>query len=611
MKCATTNVPPARELDIPALKERYRREREKRLRPDGQEQYAPPADHFAHDSNEHDPFTPVVPRDAISEDLDVAVLGAGWSGVTAACHLVKAGVTNFRNIDHAGNFGGTWYWNRYPGIQCDNDAYCYLPLLEETGFMPSQKFSDGKEIYDYFQLVADRFGLRDKALFHTLITSIKWDESIRRWRISTDRADDIRARFVIMAGGTLSTPKFPGVPGIHTFKGKMFHTSRWDYDYTGGSWENPALDKLAGKRVAILGTGATSIQAVPFLGKYARELYVLQRTPSSVDERPNPPTDPLWVKSLQPGWQRQRMANFDRAVNALFIPGEPDLICDIWTEMNRNLDAEFEAEGRPPIAPEEYMARREVMDFRIMERLRRRVDAVVQDKDTAEALKPYYRFMCKRPLSNNDYYQTFNQSNVTLLDVSRTQGLEQMTEKGFVVGGREFEIDCMIFASGFEVTSDLRRRWGIDTVEGRNGRSIYDHWADGPSTLHGVMTHNFPNMFYLGYIQGGLNATTTEQFGSQGYHAAYIISQALQRGVAAVEPSQEAQDAYIKRFHEVALDLSTVLNECPPSYFTNEGDKEAKWFLFRGWGLGWNDFQDMLQDWRDRGDMAGLVLEKE
>jgi len=610
MNCQTTLVPPPEEIDIPALKEKYRQERDKRMRSEGQEQYASQKDHLTHDTYEHDPFTPVVPRDCLTDEIDVAILGGGWTGILASYHLMQAGVTNFRVIDHAGNFGGTWYWNRYPGIQCDNDAYCYLPLLEETGWLPSKKFSDGKEIYDYIQLIVDKFGFRDKGVFHTLVNGLKWDESIKRWRVSTNRDDEIRARFVIMAGGTLSTPKFPDVPGIHSFKGHKFHTSRWDFDYTGGSWGNPELTELADKRVAILGTGATAIQAVPYLGKYAKELYVLQRTPSSVDERPNPPTDPEWAKSLQPGWQAARQENFLRAANEILPPGAPDLICDFWTEINRNINGELAAEGWPELSMEEFMKRREMMDFQVMERVRRRVDTIVKDKATADALKPWYRFMCKRPLSNNDYYETFNRPNVKLIDVSATQGLEAMTEKGFVAQGVEYEIDCIVFASGFEVTSDLKRRWGIDEVEGRNGVSIYDHWGDGPQTLHGITTHNFPNMFFTGYVQGGLNGTTTLQFGKQVQHASYIISTALKSGYQAVEPTQEAQDEYVRKFHEVAADLSVILNECTPSYFTNEGEKEAKWFLFRGWGLGWDSFQQVLQDWRDAGDLPGMKLDK-
>src|SRR5579859_2413083 len=411
MSCAPTVTPD--KVDIPALREKYLREREKRLRSDGQRQYFRPTGTVVSDYAA-DPHQPVRPRAPISEDIDVIVLGAGWGGIMAAYHLTQVGVTNFRNVDTAGDFGGVWYWNRYPGIQCDNESYCYLPLLEEMGFLPSKKFSDGWEIYDYCKSIAAKFGFADKALFHTLINALRWDETIKRWRVGTNRGDEIRARFVIIACGVLNMPKLPDIHGIDEFKGKIFHTARWDYGYTGGSYRHPVLDKLRDKRVAILGTGATAIQAVPYLGKYAKHLYVIQRTPSSVDERPNPQTSPEWAKSLKPGWQKERQANFHRAAIEFLRPGEADLVCDIWTEINRNLAAELQAEGWPSLSMAEFAARRETVDYRVMERLRRRVEEIVKDRDTAEALKPYYRFLCKRPLSNDDYYPTFNRPNVEI-----------------------------------------------------------------------------------------------------------------------------------------------------------------------------------------------------
>ena len=607
MKCEATRTPD--DVDIPALREKYRHERDKRIRSDGQKQYFKPTGAVAA-NYAVDPHTPIATRAPISEDIDVIVLGAGWGGIMASYHLKQAGITNFRNVDTAGDFGGVWYWNQYPGIQCDNDAYCYLPLLEETGFMPSKKFADGVEIQQYAKLIAKKFDFADKALFHTHINSLHWDEGIKRWRVGTNRGDDIRARFVVLACGVLNMPKLPAIPGIDTFKGKVFHTARWDYRYTGGSYENPVLDKLAGKRVAIVGTGATAIQAVPHLAKYAKALYVIQRTPSSVDERPNPGTEAEWVKSLKAGWQKERQTNFHRAAMEGLRPGEPDLICDIWTEISRNLAAQFEAEGWPQLGLEEFLARRERMDYRVMERLRQRVEQLVADKNTAEALKPYYRFLCKRPLSSDDFYPTFNRPNVELIDVSETKGVERMTPTGFTANGKEYEVDCMIFASGFEVTSDLKRRWGIDKVEGRGGTSIYDHWSEGPKTLHGTMTHGFPNQFYIGYIQGGLNASVTEQFGKQGHHIAHIISEALKRGIKSVEPSQKAQDDYVQRFKELEMDLSQFQRECPPGYFNNEGEDRPKWALFRSWGHGWDAFQQVLEEWRVKGDLDGLVLER-
>ena len=613
MRCEPTQSPAPEAIDIPALREKYRQERDKRIIREATNQYVRTTGGIAEaagddEAYEGDPHMAVVPRDLILEDLDVAILGAGWTGILAGYHLKQAGVSTFRNIDHAGDFGGVWYWNRYPGLQCDNDAYCYLPLLEEMDFMPAKKFADGFEIREYAQSVAKRFGLYGNALFHTTVTALRWDDEIKRWRLSTDRGDEIRARFVVMAGGILNIPKLPGIPGIHEFKGKMFHTARWEYEYTGGTQKHPVLEKLDDKRVAIIGTGATAIQAIPYLGRHAKQLYVVQRTPSTVDERHNPLTDPKWVRTLKPGWQSERQMNFLHAAMERLAPGEPDLICDIWTEINRNLSAELESQGWPELTLQEFMARREVVDYRVMERLRARVEALVKDRATADALKPWYRFLCKRPASNDEFYPTFNRPNVKLIDVSASRGVERMTGKGFVAHGIEYEIDCMIFASGFEVTSDLDRRWGIDVIEGRGGVSIYDHWAEGYKTLHGMMTHGFPNQFFTGFIQSALNASTTEQMSGHCQHIAYIIKQALARGATVVEPSEAAQNAWVRTIRETAVDISQFQRECTPSYFNGEGSEKLRWYAGETYGPGWVAFERLLQEWRDRGDMEGLVL---
>jgi cyclohexanone monooxygenase len=447
---------------------------------------------------------------------------------------------------------------------------------------------------------------------------LRWDETIKRWRISTNRGDDIRARFVVMAAGPLSKPKLPGVPGLGYFKGHAFHTARWDYDYTGGAPTDPVLDKLADKRVAIVGTGATAIQVVPFLGRYAKQVYVLQRTPSSVDARGNTPTDPEWARNLKPGWQKARQENFHHGAWERFRRGEPDLVCDIWTELARNMQGNLEAEGWPELSPEDYMDRREVEDYRIMERLRRRVDDIVRDERTAEALKPYYRFLCKRPCSNDDYYATFNRPNVTLIDVSATRGVERMTEKGFVAGGVDYEVDCIMFASGFEVTSDLHRRWGLDAIDGRGGRSLYDHWAGGLKTLHGMTTHGFPNQFFTGFTQAGVSANNTATFDQQGEHIAYIIKEALARGAVVVEPTESAQDDWVRLVRATAVDNSRFQAECTPSYFNDEGGsvdetgkRTFKSIFGEPYGPGFYAFGELIAAWRDGGDLQGMALEVE
>jgi cyclohexanone monooxygenase len=411
-----------------------------------------------------------------------------------------------------------------------------------------------------------------------------------------------------MAQGPLNRPKLPGIPGLDEFKGKLFHSARWDYDYTGGSQDHPLLDKLADKRVAIVGTGASAIQIVPYLARHAQQLYVLQRTPPSVDARPNPPTDPAWAQSLQPGWQRQRQDNFHRGAMEGFQPGDKDLICDFWTEINRNLQARMQALGWPQLPIEQYMAMRELEDYRVMERFRRRIDTLVQDRGTAEALKPWFRFPCKRPLSSEEYYPSFNRPGVKLIDVSGTKGVERMTAQGFVAGGVEQAIDCLICASGFEVTSDLDRRWGIDEIRGRNGLSLYEHWADGYRTLHGIMTSGFPNLFFTGYVQGALYATTTEQFNRQGQHIAYVVKEALARGAKAVEPSVEAQDAWVTHLRATAFPIEQMQADCPPSYLNNEGGR-FRYYLGEFYGPGWGAFQKIVEEWRSAGNMPGMMLQ--
>ena len=322
--------------------------------------------------------------------------------------------------------------------------------------------------------------------------------------MATNRGDDIRARFVVMTQGSYNRPKLPGIPGIKDFKGHIFHSARWDYDYTGGDAER-GLHKLADKRVALVGTGATGVQLVPHLGRDAQHLYVFQRTPSSVDMRGNEPTDPQWAASLQPGWQEERKRNFHRwsPFGDGVVFDAADQVCDFWTELGRNLTARIAASEDPTsLGVEQIMAIREEEDYKVMERLRRRVEPSSRTPETAEALKPYYRFMCKRPCSNDEYLPTFNRPNVTLVDVAESKGVERLTEKGIVANGVEYEVDCVIFASGFEISTEISRRYAMEAIEGRDGLSLFDHWRNGYKTLHGMTSHGFPEPVPYGVHPG-------------------------------------------------------------------------------------------------------------
>jgi cyclohexanone monooxygenase len=485
-------------------------------------------------------------------------------------------------------------------------------MLEEVGYIPTQKYAMGSEVFEHCQRIGKHFGLYDKAIFSTLVRSMTWDEETARWRIATNRGDDLRVRFVVMCQGPFNRPKLPGIPGLTDYAGHTFHTARWDYEYTGGGMDG-GLDGLADKRVAIIGTGASGIGAIPHLARSAQHLYVFQRTPSYIDDRGNARTDPEWVKTLTPGWQKERRRNFHTAAFEAFAPGQPDLVCDGWTEVSRNLAAHLDAtDGWAALAdPVTFMELREREDYRAMQRLRDRVDAVVEDPATAEALKPYYRFLCKRPGFSDDYLPTFNRPNVTLVDVSATKGVERITERGIVANGVEHEVDCVIFASGFEITTDLDRRLGIAPYAGRGGLSLYDHWAKGYHTLHGVMTDGFPNQFFTGFVQGGVTAATTAMFEQQADHIAYIIKEARARGASTVEPTAEAADSWCATVRETAVDNTDFQRGCTPGYYNNEGERQIRSHLGEPYWPGFYAMEDVLQAWRETGELTGLVLDSD
>ena len=473
----TADTAGALDFDPAALREKYRLERDKRLRADANAQYVEVEGDFRH--YVEDPYIEAsIVREPLTDTVDVVVIGGGFGGLLAAARLREAGVDRIRILEKGGDFGGTWYWNRYPGAQCDIESYIYLPLLEETGYVPREKYSFAQEIRDHSRRIGEHFDLYKDACFQTEIREIRWLEDEHRWLITTDRDDAMKARYVVMSNGPLSRPKLPGIPGIETFKGHSFHTSRWDYDYTGGNSAG-GLDKLADKTVAIIGTGATAIQCVPHLGAAAKQLYVFQRTPSSVDLRGNRPTDPDWAATLQPGWQKRRMENF----NILVSGGaqDEDLVSDGWTDIIRSLISVAAVRGDKPMSMEELAETMELADFRKMNQIRGRVDQLVSDPTAAEALKPWYRQFCKRPTFNDDYLPTFNRANVTLVDTAG-KGVERVDETGLWVGGVHYAVDCIVFATGFEVGTGYTRRAGYEIV-GRDGVKLSDHWGAWPAHI--------------------------------------------------------------------------------------------------------------------------------
>ena len=600
----SSGIPTPEQLgfDPAELRKRYAAEREKRLREDGNNQYREITGEL--ERYNADPYVdPGFTRPALQEQLDAVIVGGGFGGLLAAARLQKVGITNIRIIEKAGDFGGTWYWNRYPGAQCDIESYVYLPLLEETGYIPKEKYSFAPEIFEHAKRIGRHFNLYEKACFQTQVRDARWDDKDSRWTITTDRGDTFKARYVIMSSGPLNRPKLPAIPGIEKFKGHTFHTSRWDYDYTGGDTTG-GLTKLSDKRVGIIGTGATAIQSVSHLGQWAKQLYVFQRTPSSVDERGNKPTDPEWVKTLSPGWQAYRNHNFCAILSG--IPIEEDLVGDKWTSLFKNLSRLMSGKGNSDLSTEQMALLSEIADYQKMNEIRDRVKSIVSDAGTAEALKPWYGQWCKRPTFNDEYLPTFNRPNVKLVD-TKGKGVDRVTEHGVVVDGVEYEVDCLIFATGFEVGTAYTRRAEFE-VYGRKGRPLSEYWAKGMKTHHGFLSHGFPNLFHMGLTQTGLAPNFTYMLEGQASHIAHVINEVKGREGRSVEPTPEAEAEWVKVV-SAPSNMTDYLNTCTPGYYNGEGQNAHQGFLDTQYPEGAVRFYELLARWREQGNLEGLIVE--
>ena len=618
------------DFDPDALGKKYQLERDKRIRSDGNEQYQEVKGDFAYFVE--DPYIDnELQRDALEDEVEVVIIGGGFGGMLAAARLREAGIDDFKIIEKGGDFGGTWYWNRYPGASCDIESYVYFPLLEETNFVPKQKYTNAPETLEYCHIIAEKYKLYDNSVLQTEVTSTEWDEDMGRWIVSTNRQDRIKARYVVHSNGPLNRPKLPAMKGINDYKGHTFHTSRWDYNYTGGS-SHGDLTGLKDKKVAIIGTGATAVQAVPHLGAAAKELFVFQRTPSSIDERNNQATDPEWISTQEKGWQDKRRRNFESIMTGGMV--KEDLVNDGWTEAFRLLfgslrnkaPSKFQiftwsltSVASPKLYKngfKQYMTDKvttfmdlaksmEIADYKKMEKVRARADAIVENKETAEALKPYYRQFCKRPCFHDEYLSTFNLPNVTLVNTDG-KGLEQITEKGIMFEGKEYEVDCIIFATGFEVGTDYSRRAGYQ-IYGVDGLSVSDKWSGGLSTFHGMHSRGFPNAFFFGPAQSGFTATYTYSLDEQSIHLSHILSTAIKKGATRIEASEKAEKKWVETIIEKSRLTADFQEKCTPGYYNNEGQINPK-PQNNMYGGGPIEFFGLMKKWRSKGNLEGLEL---
>jgi cation diffusion facilitator CzcD-associated flavoprotein CzcO len=593
---------PVTEVDAEALRSRYARERAKRIRPDGNDQYLELTGQFTRLLD--DPYTERIERDAKRDHVTVAFVGGGFAGLVTGARLKEAGIDDVRIVEKGGGFGGTWYWNRYPGAQCDTAAMIYMPLLEETGHMPTERYAHAPEILEHCNRIAKQYGLDESALFHTRVTGLEWDPSRSRWIVRTDRGDEFTAQFVAAGTGPLHVPKLPGIHGIETFAGRSFHTSRWDYGYTGGDPGGAPLDRLGDKRVAIIGTGATAVQCVPHLAPACRELLVFQRTPSSVDVRGNQPIEPDWFAGIATsGWQQRWLDNFVANMTAGEFPAE-DLVGDGWTDLARRIRGRLTAPRSSPASFTELLADFEHADFEKMSEIRARVDSVVADSGTAGHLKAWYRQLCKRPCFHDEYLDAYNMPSVRLIDTDG-RGVEQITADGVVVAGVEYPVDCIIYASGFEVGTEPTRRSGFD-MTGRDGVRLSDYWSAGMRSLHGIHVHNFPNAFLVQLGQGAnFLPNVPHNLTDSARTVAAVVSYMIGGGLDEVEPSPEAVDAWMQQLAPNPV-MTSFLSQCTPGYYNNEGHEPGPHSLFGGYSRGAAAYFRYIDQWRSSGAFEGL-----
>ena len=519
---------------------------------------------------------PPIPREPLTDSCEILVIGAGFAGLLLWYKLRDAGFQDVRFCEKGGDVGGTWYWNRYPGIACDVEAYSYLPLLEEMGYFPTMKFASGFEILEYCQAMAERSGFYDRCLFHTTVEQTVWDEDSGRWTVSTDRGDRMQARFVVLANGILTTPKLARIDGMENFEGIAFHTSRWDYNVD-----------LAGKRVGIIGTGATAVQVIPEIAKVVDQLYVFQRTPSTIDVRDQRETTPdeIATWSKEPGWaraRRERLAKISSGRTAL--KANDDYLSGKVAEFKERKQYER------ALSAEEMIEKQLNSNFRIMEQIRARIDTIVEDPRTAASLKPYYPYGCKRPTFHDEYLPTFNLPHVKLVDTAPL-GVSKITAKGVVHDGVEYPVDVLIYATGFQWMATST----FNMISGRGGVTLREKWgSDGVKTFLGLHSQGFPNLFIMSGPQGGGGQFNFTR-GIEGHtdYVVWMLKTMRERGAGVVDIKREPEVTYAAHCREVDI-ITRPLRDCL-SYYNGEGNAEPGSLAYYGGPQKWHELRIAAQ----------------
>lgn len=606
----TQPVAPLADEERKALQDKYREERDKRVRADGIHQYKPLGGILKLDEDK-DPYTDVKPREPVHDHVDFLFLGGGFAGLTVCAKLKQAGFDSIRILESGGDFGGVWYWNRFPGAMCDTAAMVYLPMMEEVGTVPSAKYVRGPEILAHAHRIANHFDLYPHALFSTHLEELRWDEDRSLYVVKTREGDEFTATHVAMGTGPLNRPHLPGIPGLETFKGQAMHTARWDFSVTGGGWNDEVLEGLKDKRVGVIGTGATGVQCIPTLGRDSGSLHVFQRTLSAVAIRGNHAIDKEWFDQLDKGWQTKWLRNFCQLMSTGYAP--VDYVHDGWTDgvqrITKRMLEMCAKEGRAPTGMEDYMKAYHLSDDEYTSAIRARTDEVVKDPATADGLKAWYRQFCKRPCFHDEYLQTFNRPNVTLVDTDG-KGVERIDETGVWANGKHYDLDVLVYATGFEFNSEYTYKSGLE-VYGRGGQTLTDAWKNGMESFQGMHVSGFPNLFVIGFAQGSsLASNITSNYTEHGPTVASILQKKKELGAKTVEVPKATQDDWVELI--LKGDRGIIGGpDCTPGYYNNEGQVEGRRerLNFARYPAGPMAFFDYIAEWRANGKFEGLEFD--
>jgi len=489
-------------------------------------------------------------------DFDAIVIGAGFAGLYALHKLRDQLGLSVRVYEAASDVGGTWYWNRYPGARCDIESVHYSYSFSEElqqDWEWSERFAGQPEILRYLNHVADRFDLRKDILFDTRVNSMVWDDDASLWRVGTELGDTVTARYVISGAGNLSVPKTPEFDGVELFRGQVYLT---------GNWLDENID-FTGQRVAIIGTGSSGIQAISEIAKTAGHLTVFQRTPNYATPIVNGPADPDVIRAVKANYAQVREASRNHFLGVPYTQVQPSALAVSAAERRRTFDERWNAGGfRLFIDSYQDILFDKKANDTIADYIRERIHERVNDPAVADLLAPKgYPYGTKRPPLETNYYEVFNQDNVTLVDITSAP-IESITQTGIRTANTEYEFDIIVLATGFDAMTGPLMKLGI---VGRDGLKLSDKWAHGPRTYLGLTVSGFPNLFLItGPQSPSVLYNMPLAIEDHVDFAAEAITYMRDRGLDVIEATLESEDNWVA--HALEISSKTLLPETDSWY---------------------------------------------